>query len=66
MLNQCGRKDIIQYTISGEYIKTYKSLRQIERELGYFRANITPCLKGQFKQAYGFKWKYAQKVDIFL
>ena len=61
MLNQRGRKDIIQYTISGKYIKTYKSLRQIERELGYFRANITPCLKGKFKQAYGFKWKYSRK-----
>ena len=60
MLNQKGRKNITQYTLNGKYVKTYKSLRQIERELGYFRANIIPCLKGIFKQAYGFKWKYAK------
>jgi hypothetical protein len=60
MLNQKGRKNITQYTLNGKYVKTYKSLRQIERELGYFRANITPCLKGIFKQAYGFKWRYAK------
>jgi group I intron endonuclease len=57
-LNQKGRKNIKQFTLNGEFIKEYISLREIERELGYFRANITPCLKGKFKQAYGFIWIY--------
>lgn len=58
-LNQKGRLNITQLTIDGEFIKEFVSLREIERELGYFRANITPCLKGVFKQAYGFIWKYS-------
>lgn len=58
-LNQKGRKNIKQLTLTGEFIKEFVSLRQIEKELGYFRANISPCLKGVFKQAYGFKWVYA-------
>jgi hypothetical protein len=45
--------------MDGEFIKEFISLREIERELGYFRANITPCLKGEFKQAYGFVWIYS-------
>lgn len=58
-LNQKNRRNIKQYNINGEFIKEFISLREIERELGYFRANITPCLKGKFIQAYGFIWKYS-------
>jgi group I intron endonuclease len=59
ILNQKGRRNIKQFTMDGEFIKEFISLREIERELGYFRANITPCLKGEFKQAYGFVWIYS-------
>lgn len=45
--------------MDGEIIKEFISLREIERELGYFRANISPCLKGVFTQACGFTWKYS-------
>jgi len=58
-LNQKGRRNIKQLTLTGELIREFISLREIERELGYFRANITPCLKGKFKQAYGFIWVYS-------
>ncbi len=58
IINQKNRKDIGQYTLDGGFITKFISLRQIERDLGYFRANITPCLKGEFKQAYGYIWKY--------
>lgn len=58
-LNQKGRRNIKQFTIDAVFIKEFISLREIERELGYFRANITPCLKGEFKQAYGFIWMYS-------
>lgn len=59
ILNQKGRRNIKQLTMDGKLIKEFISLREIERELGYFRANISPCLKGIFKQAYGFIWKYS-------
>jgi len=59
IINQKGRRTIHQLTLDGKYINEHISLRQIERDLGYFRANITPCLKGEFKQAYGYIWRYA-------
>lgn len=57
-LNQIGRRNIGQFTLDDKFVREFISLREIERELGWFRANITPCLKGEFKQAYGFIWKY--------
>lgn len=61
-LNQKGRRNIKQFTLEGVFVKEFISLREIERELGYFRANITPCLKGEFKQAYNFIWKYSDET----
>lgn len=58
IMRQPHRRSIGQYSLDGELIKEFNSLREIERVLGYFRANISPCLRGEFKQAYGFIWKY--------
>jgi len=59
VINQKNRRNIKQYTLNGELIREFISLREIERELGYFRSNITPCLMGIFRQAYGFIWIYS-------
>ena len=55
---QPHRRTIIQCDMEGNEIKEFLSLRQIQRELGFFRANISPCLKGKQKHAYNFLWKY--------
>jgi len=60
IINQPNRRTILQYDLNNNLINTYLSLRQIERELGYFRANIVPCIKGKFKHAYGYIWKYKE------
>lgn len=57
-INQPTRKNIYQYDLEGNFIKMFISLREIERELGFFRANISPCIKGVFKQAYGYSWRH--------
>ena len=57
-INQPARKNIYQYDLEGNFIKMFISLREIERELGFFRANISPCIKGVFKQAYGYSWRH--------
>ncbi len=58
-MNQPNRRNILQCDLDGNIIREFVSLREIERELGYFRANITPHMKGKFKHAYGFIWKYS-------
>lgn len=55
---QPNMRTIAQYDMDNNLITIFRSLREIERKLGYFRANITPCLRGIAKQGYGYIWKY--------
>ena len=48
---------IIQYTLTGEYIKDWYSQKQIERELGIDSDLIGRVLNGKQKQAGGFQWR---------
>lgn len=52
-------KPVMQFDLQGNLIKEWPSSREIERVLGYNRAAIYQCIKGKYKQAYGFIWRYA-------
>lgn len=54
---------VLQYTLEGEFVKEYLSLREAERQTGFKRQNIASCLKGKYKQSYGFIWKYKKETD---
>ena len=49
---------VIQYSNDGSFIKKWRSLREIESTLGYGHGNITKCCYGEYKQSYGYIWKY--------
>lgn len=51
-------KKINQYTLGGEYIRTFGSIKEASDLLGKYSTNIVKCLKGITKQAYGYKWEY--------
>ena len=55
------RKSINQYDLDGNFIKTWKSSTDIQRELGYNRSNIIQCCRENknYTHAYGYIWKYA-------
>lgn len=57
-------KRINQYTLDGEFIKTWKSTMEIERTLGYIHNNISNACKGKLKTAYGHKWSYYKGNDL--
>ena len=48
---------IIQYTIDGKYVATYKSACEAARETGFSRGAISHCLNGRTSQSFGFVWK---------
>ena len=50
---------INQITKDGELVKTWESSMQIERETDYHQSYIIQCCKGKHKQAYGYRWEYA-------
>ena len=55
-------RKIKQYTLSGEYIKTWDSIKEAESFLNIERAqaNIVACCQGKRKRAYGYIWRYEE------
>lgn len=54
-------KPLLQFTLNDEFIKEWVSAREVQRELKFNQGNVSKCLNGEYKQAYGFKWKYKKK-----
>ena len=50
---------IIQFSKDGTLIKEWPSLSEACRHLGIFKSNICDCLKGRYKSAGGYIWRYA-------
>lgn len=49
---------ILQFSKDGKFIKEWPSLSEAYRQLGIPQSNISACLKGRYKHAGGFVWKY--------
>ena len=51
-----------QYTLSGEYIKTWDSIKEAEEFLNikHAQANIVACCQGKKKRAYNYIWRYEE------
>lgn len=58
--NRKRAKPVDQYTIDGEYMKTWPSAKEIERELGINDSNISECCNKKRKKAGGFIWRFAE------
>ena len=52
---------LIQYTLNKEYVKTYPSISEAAKSLGKNPRLISDCLKGKYKTAYGYIWRYKSK-----
>ena len=59
-VNGKNAKRVRQMDLDGNVIKEYPSAMEIERELGFNRANISSCCRHQknYNTAYGFRWEY--------
>lgn len=57
-------KPVIQYTLDGEFVKEWCSIREIERVLGYSHGNISSCCLGKQKTAYKSIWRYADSSQL--
>jgi hypothetical protein len=51
-------KQVEQYDLNGNYIATWKSVNEIQRQLGFYQGTISHCCRGEYKTAYGFIWRY--------
>ena len=50
-------KPVVQYTLSGEFIKEYPSAYDVMLTLGYDKSSIRKCCRGVIKTSYGYIWK---------
>lgn len=58
-------KPILQLDLNGHFINKWKSVREVEREIGYIHNNISRCCNGKYKTAYGYIWKYYD-IELYL
>ena len=54
-------KPCLQYSLSGELIKEYRSIREAARETGVDHITITRACKGRYKTSGGYIWKFKEK-----
>jgi hypothetical protein len=52
------RKPVHQYTLDGDFIKTWEYTKLAADELNCSVGNITMCARGTSKTARGYKWSY--------
>lgn len=52
-------KAVDQLDLNGNYIRTFPSMAEAKRQMGYEQSAICYAIKGKFSQAYGYKWRYA-------
>ncbi len=68
-------KTVYQFTLNGEYITSFPSTNEVERQLGFNSSHISDCCKGRItdkrkskgyinvNSAYGYKWSYNPPVN---
>ena len=60
-INGKNSKQILQYTISGEFVREWPSSSECDRN-GFDNSSVIKCCRGKLKQFKGFKWKYKERV----
>lgn len=51
-------KQVNQYNLERKFIKTWKSLMEVERKMNFYHGNISKVISGKRKSAYGFIWGF--------
>lgn len=53
-------KKVLQFTLSGEFVREFPSLAEVQRQLGFDFRHISVCCLGKRKSAYDYIWKFKQ------
>lgn len=63
MRNNWRSKKVAQYSLDGDLIKVWPSLREVERDTGFDHGCVGACCNGKVKKSYGYIWKYLEGVE---
>ncbi|MBQ5473956.1 MAG: hypothetical protein IIT65_04505, partial [Lachnospiraceae bacterium] len=56
-------KEVEQYDLDGNYIKTYKSSYEAEKMTGVGRTCIGGCCRNEHHTAGGYIWKFKKEIE---
>jgi len=56
------KRKINQYTLDGDFIKTWDSMSQVAKMCGSSRALITLACQKKIKTAKGYQWRYEDEA----
>jgi hypothetical protein len=59
LINGPKAKAVSQFDLDGRFIRTFPSMAEVKRQLGYDQSNIHRAANGKYFQAYGYLWRYA-------
>jgi len=51
-------KAVIQYDKSGNFVRKWPSVNEVQRQTGFAQSHISKCCRGELRSAYGYLWKY--------
>lgn len=51
-------KPVIQFSLDGKFIKKWKCVMDVQRELGIDNGSVSKCCKGKLKTAGKYIWRY--------
>ena len=56
-------KPVNQYTLKGEFVKEFESIKHAANELGLQHTTLASCCRGTLKTAGKYLWKYSNEVE---
>lgn len=56
-------KKVLQFKPDGTFVKEWKSIMDVQRNLGFCQSYISECCRGKHAYAYGYLWKYKKEID---
>lgn len=59
-------KEVIQFTLDGEFVAEYKSTGEAARLGGFTQSSVAECCRGILKQHKGFVWKYKNPKELLV
>lgn len=65
LMKSFGRRTAIdQFSLDGNFVKSWQSIKEAARSLGFTSQTISNCLRGLRSSAHGYRWKYVEIVEL--
>lgn len=58
------RTRIDQYSLDGQFIRSWSSIKEAANSFGFTAQTISNCLRSKISSAHGYKWKYFVAEDL--